>query len=189
MKQKQSDSTYNIVVTALYAVLIFLGISFFRIPLPSFIGAPFVHIGNALVAVGALLLGTKRGTIAAVIGLAAFDILNGYAAVAWVTVLESLIVILVIHLVYQVVLKGTPTPGHLIITGIAAAFTKVVIIFVKYTATQLMIGASLSVAITTAVSSMSATVDSAILTAILVPILYPILSRIMRHKEAQRHHY
>ena len=65
----------------------------------------FVHFGNALVVVGCLLFGTKQGAIAASIGLGLFDILNNYADVAWQTVLESLIVCYVIHLVYEKAMK------------------------------------------------------------------------------------
>ena len=80
----------NIVETSLFAALIFLGVSVFRIPMP--FTTQFVHFGNALVVVGCLIFGTKRGALAASIGLGIFDLLNGYASVVWETILESLIV-------------------------------------------------------------------------------------------------
>ena len=42
---------------ALFAALIFLGVQLFRIPL----GHQFVHFGNALVVVGCLVFGSKKG--------------------------------------------------------------------------------------------------------------------------------
>ena len=89
----------DLVQTSLFAALIYLGVSVFRIPMP--FTTQFVHFGNALVVIGCLLFGTKQGAIAASIGLGLFDILNNYANVAWQTILESLIVCYVIHLVYE----------------------------------------------------------------------------------------
>ena len=76
----------NLLQTSLFAALIYLGVSIFRIQMP--FTTQFVHFGNALVVVGCLLFGTKQGAIAATIGLGIFDILNGYAAVVWETILE-----------------------------------------------------------------------------------------------------
>ena len=48
----------DIVETSLFAALIFLGVSVFRIPMP--FTTQFVHFGNALVVIGCLLFGTKQ---------------------------------------------------------------------------------------------------------------------------------
>ena len=102
---------------ALFAALIFLGVQLFRIQL----GHQFVHFGNALVVVGCLVFGSKKGAIAATLGLGIFDILNGYAAEVWITILESLIVCWGIHLVYEKTLHQNDKAANIIGIGILAA--------------------------------------------------------------------
>ena len=80
----------DIVETSLFAALIFLGVSVFRIPMP--FTTQFVHFGNALVVVGCLLFWNKARRSSPSIGLGIFDLLHGYASVVWETILESLIV-------------------------------------------------------------------------------------------------
>ena len=90
-------TTRQLVELSLYAALIFISVQFLRIPL----GAQFVHFGNALVVVAVLLYGSRLGALVAAIGLGLFDVLNGYAAEVWITILESLIVCLVLHFVFE----------------------------------------------------------------------------------------
>ncbi len=66
------------VLTAFFAAVIFLGIQSFRIPLPAAVGTPFLHFGHIFVMLAVICLGNKRSTIAAVLGLVIFDLLNGY---------------------------------------------------------------------------------------------------------------
>ena len=78
----------ELVELSLYAALIIVSVQFIRIPF----GPQFVHLGNALVVIAVLIFGSKKGDLVATVGLGLFDILNGYAAEVWITILESLIV-------------------------------------------------------------------------------------------------
>lgn len=178
-KTKQSNHTFQLIEISLYAALIIIGIYFFRFPMPSAISNSFVHMGNALVAVGALLMGSKRGAIAASIGLLIFDITAGYATSAPFTVLESLIVILIIHLVFFKLLKGNDKPANIIITGIVAALTKLVVIYIKFLLAQMALGLNVTAAMIVAFSALPASVFTAFVTAILVPILYFPMKRVV----------
>lgn len=89
-------TTRQLVELSLYAALIFISVQLLRIPLET----QFVHFGNALVVVVVLLYGSRLGALVAAIGLGLFDVLNGYAAEVWITILESLIVCLVLHFVF-----------------------------------------------------------------------------------------
>ncbi len=89
----KNKSLRTLVETSLFATLIFISVYALRIP----VGAQFIHFGNALVVVGVLLFGSKRGALAAAIGLGMFDLLTGYASVVWITILESLVVCLVLQ--------------------------------------------------------------------------------------------
>ena len=90
-------TTRQLVELSFYSALIFISVQFLRIPL----GAQFVHFGNALVVIAVLLFGSRIAALVASIGLGLFDVLNGYAAEVWITILESLIVCLVLHFVFE----------------------------------------------------------------------------------------
>ena len=74
--------------------------------------------------VATLIYGVRKGALVATVGLGVFDILNGYASVVWITILEALVVILVVHFVYEAMPKCR---GKLVIVGFAAALTKIVL--------------------------------------------------------------
>lgn len=170
----------DLVRTSLFAALIFLGISVFRIQIP--FSTQFVHFGNALVVVGCLLFGTKQGATAASIGLGLFDILNNYADVAWQTVLESLIVCYVIHLVYEKAMKKDDKIANVIAVGVIAAIVKIIVNIIKYTFLRGMIvgGLALAPAFIQAINKITGTFGSAALTIIAVPIIYPLLKEALK---------
>ena len=170
----------NIVETSLFAALIFLGVSVFRIPLP--FTTQFVHIGSALVVVGCLLFGTKRGALAASIGLGIFDLLHGYASVVWETILESLIVCLVIHLVYEKAMNKDDKIANVIVVGVVAAIVKIILNIIKYTFLRGMIvgGLALTPAFLQAINKITGTFGSAIFTVVAVPIVYPLFKEALK---------
>lgn len=93
-RKMKSDKTRELVILSLYAALIIVSVQFIRIPF----GPQFVHLGNALVVIAVLIFGARKGALVATVGLGLFDIINGYAAEVWITILESLIVCLVLYL-------------------------------------------------------------------------------------------
>lgn len=171
-----NQSLRTLVATSLFAALIFISVYALRIP----VGAQFIHFGNALVVVGVLLFGSKRGALAAAIGLGIFDLLTGYASVVWITILESLIVCLVLHLTYERMMKASDKPGNVLAAGIIAAVTKIILNLFKYTLTGVLV-ANLDIApsFITAIVKITGTFGSALVTIIAVPILYPILKKII----------
>ena len=75
----------------------------------------------------------QKGALVATVGLGLFDILNGYATEVWITILESLIVCYVLHLVLRKPLKSNDKMSYIILIGVIAAVTKIILNFVKYT--------------------------------------------------------
>lgn len=59
----------NLVITAFFTAITFLGIQSFRIPLPAAVGTPFLHFGHIFVVMGLLLQGGKRGAVSGTLGL------------------------------------------------------------------------------------------------------------------------
>lgn len=68
--------TKNMTLTALFAALIFVGTYFFKISL-GFAGG-YTHLGDGLLILSTLFLGTRQGTIAAAIGMGLSDFIGGY---------------------------------------------------------------------------------------------------------------
>lgn len=168
-------TTRQLVELSLYAALITISVQFLRIP----VGAQFVHVGNALVVVAVLLYGSKLGAVVATIGLGLFDIFNGYAAVVWITILESLLVCFVLHLVFEKLMRSDDQARNVLMVGIVAAITKIISNLIKYTLMNSLVGGlSLQAAVVAAVVKIGGTFGSAVVTIVAVPILYPIAKRI-----------
>ncbi len=89
MASKTSDNkTEQLVMTALMTTLILIGTIVIRIPIPMTQG--YVHLGDAMIYIGVMLLGRKNGTIAAALGSVMADILSGYAFWApWSLVIKA----------------------------------------------------------------------------------------------------
>ncbi|MGI6211329.1 MAG: ECF transporter S component [Anaerovoracaceae bacterium] len=84
---------YNLVMTAMMMCLILVATSFFKIPVPMTQG--YVHLGDAMIFLAVLLLGTRNGAIAAGFGSALGDILGGYAFWApWTLAIKFLMALL-----------------------------------------------------------------------------------------------
>ena len=78
MSPHSSDiRTNKLVLTALMVCLVLLGTILFRIPVPMTQG--YVHLGDAMVYTGVLLLGKKQGAVAAALGSSLADVLGGFA--------------------------------------------------------------------------------------------------------------
>ena len=67
----------QLVLIALFAAISYL-VLLFRIPYPAPVGQPFLHFGNAVVILAALLLGGWQGGLAGAIGMGINDLVYGY---------------------------------------------------------------------------------------------------------------
>ena len=78
MSSNSSDiRTNKLVFTALMTCLVLLGTILFRIPIP--MTRCYVHLGDAMIYIGVLLLGKKHGAVAAALGSSLGDVLGGFA--------------------------------------------------------------------------------------------------------------
>lgn len=170
MRTKE-NSLVSIIMTGLFAAIIYLGVWILRIPVPALVGRPFIHFGNTLTAVAILYLGYRNGMLAGIIGLGGFDLLNGYAATSWLTMLEVVIVASVLTAVYKG-MHYKDSKKNIIILGIIAGVTKIFTTYCVSIVEALMIGTSLNVALISSFVSLPATVINSVSTAICTPILY-----------------
>lgn len=165
------NSLQALIFTGLFAAIIYIGIWVLRIPVPAMVGRPFIHFGNTLTAVAILYLGYRNGMIAGIIGLGGFDLLNGYAATSWLTMLEVVVVATVLSLIFKG-MNYQDSKKNIIILGIVAGVTKIFTTYCVSIVEALMVGTSLQVAYIGAFVSLPATVINSISTAICTPILY-----------------
>lgn len=171
----------KIVVTALFAAIIFIGISVFQIPIPALIGRPFVHFGNALTALAIMFLGFGYGTLAGAIGLGLLDVTHGYASTAYLTILEVLIVAVVVTLVFRLFRRDDTKKWHIVIVAFVVGLTKIFTSFgnslIEGVAYQ---GMQWHAAVVGAIASEPATIVNSITTFVLVMILYYPLKKILK---------
>lgn len=167
----RENSLVSIIMTGLFAAIIYLGVWVLRIPVHALVGRPFIHFGNTLTAVAILYLGYRNGMLAGIIGLGGFDLLNGYAATSWLTMLEVVVVASVLTAVYKG-MHYQDSKKNIIILGIIAGITKIFTTYCVSIVEALMVGTSLNVALVSSFVSLPATVINSISTAICTPILY-----------------
>lgn len=167
---------------SLFAALIFISVELLRIP----VGAQFIHLGNALVVVAVLLYGARRAALVAAIGLGLFDMINGYAAVVWITVLEALVVCYLLHVIYEKLLKSVDKPMIIVAIGLLAAAAKLVMNLVKYSLIAYF-GAQLplSVALWAALGKIGGSLGTALVTVIAVPLLYLVFKQLRQAVKKQ----
>lgn len=170
-----NKKVFNLVLTALYAGLIFISISILRVHLVY----NFVHPGNALVALSPLLLKRNNALIAAGLGVFLFDLANGYLSGSLLIVLEAIIIVLTVDFIFTKLFKSDDSLKNIIVIAISAASLKVCLVFIKYFITQLVLGSVFETSLAYAGSKMPASLFTALITITLVPILYYPLNKIM----------
>lgn len=84
----QKSSKFNLremIVIGLFAAICYVALDYFKIPIPSPVGTPFLHMGNMFVILASLLFSGVTGGLAGSIGMGIWDILHGYASVSYKT--------------------------------------------------------------------------------------------------------
>lgn len=114
-----NDKTFKLVLTALFIALTAVAILFIRVPIPFTQG--YVHLGDAVIFLGILVLGWKRGAVAAAFGGAMGDLIGGFAIWApWTFAIKGIMALL-IGLVLQAAIGGREvSSGRLIAVETAA---------------------------------------------------------------------
>ncbi len=126
MKKKSSDNIKKLAMAGILAALCYVGYAIF--PAISITGTK-VHVGNAFVILGALLMGPIWGGMAGAIGLTLADILGGFAASAPRTFICKLVMGLIIGLVAHKIAKINRKQTGKHITGWVIASTIIGVAF------------------------------------------------------------
>ena len=99
MGNKTNALVFKITITSVFAALCFISL-FLRIPIPSPVGKPYIHLGNLIVILVSLLFGGPIGALAGAIGMGLFDIVDGYGIWTIKTVVLKLLMGLICGFVY-----------------------------------------------------------------------------------------
>ncbi|MCI6888531.1 MAG: ECF transporter S component [Lachnospiraceae bacterium] len=175
--EANSSNIKSTVSTAFFAAVIFLGIQSFRIPLPAAVGTPFLHFGHIFVMLAIVCLGAGRSTIAAVLGLIIFDLLNGYIHAIPNVFVSTIIKCMFVGTVFS--LLRSKAAGNrqkeytcAVICAALYGITNIVVDFIWSTAELMILGSSLGAALTAELTSIPATIINAGFTVIGIAILY-----------------
>ncbi len=177
MNAQNTTNVKSIVMTAFFAAVIFLGIQSFRIPLPAAVGTPFLHFGHIFIMLAVICLGAKRSTVAGVLGLIIFDLLNGYIHaipnVLFSTVINCLAAGILFALLKK---KASGDKRRLYFSAVICAavygLINIVLDFAWSVAELVVLGSSLNAALSAEIASIPATIINAEFTDIGIAILY-----------------
>ena len=138
------NKTKKVILAALFAALAYVSIQSLHVAIFAPIGAPFFHVGNAVVALAALYLGFGYGTFSGAIGLAIFDIVNGYAIEMPIVFLGNVLVALTIQIVYKALHRFSPDKLWLVTVAVSSGvLVKLLTDFLNGLIRALVAGASL----------------------------------------------
>lgn len=126
-KNNENFDLRSIVQIALLAALTFVATSIIKIPSPS--GTGYVNLGDALVFTSAILLGGKKGALAAGIGGFLSDALGGYLIYAPFTFVIKAVMALIVGLIAFRANKGGRNPVYNGAAFIAAGIWEVIAYF------------------------------------------------------------
>lgn len=174
---KQMSQTKSVVVTAFFAAVVYLGIQSFRIPLPAAFGTPFLHFGHIFVMLAIVCLEPVQATIAGVLGLIIFDILNGYLHAIPNVFVSTIIKCLLVGTIFGSLKKksGNDIKKETTYATICAAIygvTNIVVDFIWSTVELVLVGNTLGAAVAAEIMSIPATIINAVFTVIGTALLY-----------------
>lgn len=175
--KNESISTKKIVMTAFFAAIIYLGIQSFRIPLPAAVGTPFLHFGHIFVMLAVLMLGPKLSTVAGVLGLLVFDVLNGYIQAIPNVFVSTTIKCLLVGMIFQALKKKAQGDakkeyGYAVLCAAIYGVTNIIVDFIWSTVELVVLGSSWSAALAAEITSIPATIINAGFTVVGIAILY-----------------
>lgn len=182
---KETMQTRKIVTTALFAALVYLGIQSFRIPMPAAVGTPFLHFGHIFVVLAVLFLGPKLGTVAGLLGLLTFDVLNGFFHAIPNVFVCTLVECLAAGSVFLLLKRAAGADGkreHLAAVLCAAIYAVLnIILDFSWNVVQLVVlGSGWGAAFAAELTAIPATVINSVFTVIGIAVLYAPVKRIFR---------
>ena len=101
-------NTLTICLIGVFSALCYASL-YLKIPLPSPVGKPMVHLGNMIVMICAVLFNGFTGGISGAIGMGLYDSLNGYGASSIKTIILKFGIGIIIGLVFYLLNNKQPS--------------------------------------------------------------------------------
>ena len=186
----RNEKLYAVIRAAFFAALDYV-FAMFQIHVPSPVGHPFVDLGFSFVALGTLFLGFKYGFISGAIGLGLFDLLNGYANHAYLTVMAVLLLTAAVSVTYKLLNKDTGLGVPALITiGLVSGIVKMLTGYLRYLIESLIdAGLPFGKAAVTALAAFPADFATGFVMFFAVPVFFVVMSRVTSRMNlsVQRH--
>ena len=184
MNNENQSRTIDIVLVGLFAAVTYLGIQFFRIPLPAAVGAPFLHFGNIFFLLSVLLLGSKKGALAGGIGFILFDILNGYITVIPKIAILTILMAFAAGSVFKRLSKKYSVVGSVIVAVTVAFLISLAGDFLYDTLLLVLSGSEIVPAMWAAFTSLLATAINSVFGIVAIAVLYtPLRYTLEKYKK------
>jgi uncharacterized membrane protein len=175
------NKTKKVILSALFAALAYVSIQSLHVSILAPIGAPFFHVGNAVVALAALYLGFGYGTFSGAVGLAIFDVINGYAVEMPLVLLGNVLVALAIQLAYQSLSQLAKDKLWVVTSAVTfGVIIKLITDFLKALIRAMVAGVDFQPAAAASFTSLLATAINGVGTIIIVTLLYFPLRAILK---------
>lgn len=170
----RNEKLYAVIRAAFFAALDYV-FAMFQIHVPSPVGHPFVDLGF----------------ISGAVGLGVFDLLNGYANHAYLTVMEVLLLTAAVAVSYRLLNRndGLSSPS-LITIGIVSGLVKMFSGYLRYLAESLIdAGLPFGKAAVTALAAFPADFATGFVMFFAVPVFFVVMSRVTSRMNlsVQRH--
>lgn len=173
----QNDSLHKLTLAALFSALDYI-LALFQFRIPSPVGHPFVDLGFNFVALGVLFLGYKYGLLSGAVGLLVFDLLNGYANHAYLTVMEVILLTTGTYLAWTLLKKNVSLPA-IITLGVVSGLLKMGTGYLRYLIEALVdAGLPLPKAAVTALAAFPADFATGVSMFIVIPLFFLALNKV-----------
>ncbi len=164
----------NITFIALFAALCYIALTVFFFP----VGPMFVHFGNLIVVLAALLIGGWQGGLAGSIGMGLYDILNGHADSSPKTFILKFLIGFTVGLVYMALSRKIKSKTLCATIGAVCGMLVNVVGEVLWKTVQYYLaGSALNAAFITSLLSQGSTLLNAVIAVIGGVALYRVLKK------------
>ncbi len=173
-KNNSREKLLNVTFIALFAALCYIALTVFFFP----VGPMFVHFGNLIVVLAALLVGGWQGGLSGSIGMGLYDILNGHADSSPKTFILKFLIGFTVGVVYTLLSKRFK--NRTLSATIGAIFGMIVNIageIIWKTVQYTLAGSAFNAAFITSLLSQSSTLLNAVIAVIGGVALFRVLEK------------
>lgn len=126
-----SSKTSSTVMSALMIAIITVSVMFIKFPIPFTQG--YVHLGDAMIFMAVIVLGWKKGALAAAVGAALGDILGGFPVWApWTFCIKGIMAIILGLMISYALKKRWVMIGKMPIGGILGMIVSGIVMVIGY---------------------------------------------------------